>query len=197
MLRKRRIRPREVLNEIRSGIGEAELRAKYRLSSKGIERLFNLLVTSGTIDQSELVEKCPWYEQKISHVEQRWEPRVSLKGKIYVYDVLRSSSGALRDISGKGFRAAGIDCEVGESKSFLLDFQPLIEADPVLVVAKCQWKETRGHTQKYITAGFEILDISEADSKVLRSLIESLRACAPKTGGVPEALRNLMLRKDK
>jgi hypothetical protein len=197
MLRKRRIRPREVLNEIRNGIGEAELKAKYRLSSKGIERLFNLLVTSGTIDQSELVEKCPWYGQKISNVERRWEPRVSLKGKIYVYDVLRSSSGALRDISEKGFRAAGIDCEVGESKSLLLDFQPLIEADPILVVARCQWKETRGHTQKYITAGFEILDISEADSKVLRSLIESLRACAPKTGGVPEARRTLMLRKDK
>ena len=176
MLRKRRIRPREVLNEIRSGISEAELRAKYRLSSKGIERLFNLLVANGTVNQSELFDKYPWYERKLSHVEQRWDCRVSLKGKVYIYDILRSSTGTLRDISENGFRAAGIECNVGESKSLLLDLQPLIKADPVLVVARCRWRELRGQTKKYITAGFEILDISESDAKVFRSLIESLRA---------------------
>jgi uncharacterized protein (DUF433 family) len=185
MLRKRRIRPREVLDEIRSGISETKLRAKYRLSSKGIERLFNLLVTNGTVDQSELFEKYPWYKLKVTHVEQRWEPRVSLKGQVYIYDVLRSSTGTLRDISEKGFRAAGIECNVGESKSLLLDFQPLIKADPVLVVAACRWKQHRGQTKKYITAGFEILDISERDSEVLRSLIESLRARPEKTDRNP------------
>ncbi len=179
MLRKRRIRPREVLNRIRSGISEAELRAKYRLSSKGIERLFNLLVANGTVGQSELFDKYPWYERKLTHVEQRWDLRVSLKGKVHIYDILKSSTGTLRDISEKGFRAAGIECNVGESRSLLLDFQPLIKADPVLVVATCKWKQRRGQTKKYITAGFEISDISENDSEVLRSLIESLRCCTP------------------
>ncbi len=176
MLRKRRIRAREVLDEIRSGISEAELRAKYRLSSKGIDRLFNLLVDNGTVDQSELLEKYPRYERKVTHVELRWDPRMSLKGKVYIYDILRSSAGTLRDISEKGFRAAGIECNVGESKSLLLDLQQLVKADLVLVVARCQWKETRGHSSKYITTGFEILDISERDSKVLRAFIESQRA---------------------
>ncbi len=181
MIRKRRIRPREVLDEIRSGISEAELRTKYRLSAKGVERLFNLLVANGTIDQSELFQNCPFYERKLSHVEQRWEPRVSLKGKVYIYDVLRSSSGTLRDISEKGFRAAGIDCNVGESKSLLIDLQPFIKADPVLVVAICRWAETRGNSRKYINAGFEIIEISDSDSEVLRSLIGSLRSRPPKT----------------
>ena len=126
------------------------------------------------------------YERKATHVEQRWEPRVSLKGKVYIYDVLRSSTGTLRDISGKGFRAAGIKCNVGESKSLLIDFQPFIKADPVLVVARCRWAETRGHSRKYITAGFEILEISDSDSEVLRSLIESLRGRPPKTARDPE-----------
>src|SRR5208283_1636724 len=175
MIRKRKIRPREVLNEIRSGISEAELRTKYRLSAKGVERLFNLLVANGTIDQSELFQKYPFYERKITHVERRWEPRVSLNGKVYIYDVLRSSTGTLRDISERGFRAAGINCSVGESKSLLIDLQPLIKSDPVLVVAKCRWTETRGHSRKYITAGFEISEISDSDSKLLRSLVASLR----------------------
>ena len=188
MLRKRRIRPREVLNEIRSGISEAELRTKYRLSAKGIERLFNLLVANGTVDQSELFEKYPWYERKATHVEQRFDPRVSLKGRVYIHDVLMSSTGTLRDISEKGFRAAGINCNVGESKSFLIDLQPFIKADPVLVVARCRWAETRGHSRKYITAGFEILEISDSDSEVLRSLMESLRVRPPKTGGDPECV---------
>ena len=82
MIRKRKIRPREVLNEIRSGISEAELRTKYRLSAKGVERLFNLLVANGTVGQSELLERYPRYERKLAHVEQRWEPRVSLNGKV-------------------------------------------------------------------------------------------------------------------
>jgi uncharacterized protein (DUF433 family) len=188
MLRKRRIRPREVLNEIRSGISEAELRTKYRLSAKGIERLFSLLVANGTVDKSELFEKYPWYERKAAHVEQRFDLRVSLKGRVYIHDVLMSSTGTLRDISEKGFRAAGINCNVGESKSFLIDLQPFIKADPVLVVARCRWAETRGHSQKYITAGFEILDISDSDSKVLRSLVESLRVSPPKTGRDPECV---------
>jgi len=188
MLRKRRIRPREVLNEIRSGISEAELRTKYRLSAKGIERLFSLLVANGTIDQSELFEKYPFYERKVTHAEQRFDPRISLKGLVYIHDVLMPSTGTLRDISEKGFRAAGIECNVGESKSLLLNFQPLIKADPVLVVAKCRWRQIRGQSQKYITAGFEILDISESDSKVLRSLIESLRARPPKTGREAECV---------
>ncbi len=188
MIRKRKIRPREVLDEIRSGISEAELRTKYRLSAKGVERLFNLLVANGTIDQSELFQKYPFYERKLSHVERRWEPRVSLNGKVYVYDVLRSSTGTLRDISEKGFRAAGIDCNVGESKSLLIDLQPFIKSDPVLVVAKCRWAETRGHSRKYITAGFEISEISDSDSKLLRSLIASLRGRPPKNAKDPESV---------
>ena len=185
MIRKRKIRHREVLNEIRSGISEAELRTKYRLSAKGVERLFNLLVANGTIDQSELFQKYPFYERKITHVERRWEPRVSLNGNVYIYDVLRSSTGTLRDISERGFRAAGINCNVGESKSLLIDLQPLIKSDPVLVVAKCRWAETRGHSRKYITAGFEIIEISDSDSMVLRSLIQSLRSPPPKTARDP------------
>jgi uncharacterized protein (DUF433 family) len=186
MIRKRKIRPREVLDEIRSGISEAELRTKYRLSVRGVERLFNLLVANGTVDQSELFEMYPFYERKLSHIEQRWEPRVTLNGKVYVYDVLRSSTGTLRDISEKGFRAAGINCSVGESKSLLIDLQPLIKADPVLVVARCRWAETRGHSRKYITAGFEILEISDSDAVVLRSLIELLRSRPPTAAKGPE-----------
>ena len=174
MLRTRTISQQQVCDEISSGTSEAELRAKYRLTSRGIERVFNLLVANGTVDQSELFEKYPSYKRKVTHVEQRQAPRVSLKGKIYVYDISLALTGTLRDISEKGFRAAGIECSVGESNSFLIDFQPLIEADPVLVVAKCKWKETRGHAHRYLTAGFEILGISEKDSKVLRSLINSL-----------------------
>jgi hypothetical protein len=185
MIRKRQIRPREVLDEIRSGISEAELRTKYRLSANGVERLFNLLVANGTVDQSELFQKYPFYERKHSHVERRWEPRVSLKGKVYIYDVLRSCSGTLRDISEKGFRVAGINCSVGESKSLLIDLQPFIQADPLLVVARCRWSETRGHSRKYITAGFEIMEISDGDAEVLRSLIELLRSRPRKTAKDP------------
>ncbi len=188
MIRKRKIRKREVLNEIRSGISEAELRTKYRLSAKGVERLFNLLVANGTVDQSELFKKYPFYERKVTHVERRSEPRVSLKGRVPVQDLLGSSTGTLRDISEKGFRVAGIKCEVGDSGSFLIDVEPLIKADPVLVVARCKWTEIRGHSAKYVAAGFEMLEVSERDSKVLRSLIELRRYCPLGTGRDPECV---------
>ena len=188
MIRKRKIRHQEVLNEIRSGISEAELRTKYRLSAKGVEGLFNLLVANGTIDQSELFQKYPFYERKVTRVDRRSEPRVSLKGRVPVQALLGSSTGTLRDISGKGFRAAGIKCEVGDSGSFLIDVEPLIKADPVLVVARCKWAEIRGHSAKYVAAGFEMLNVSERDSKVLRSLIELRRSCPLGTGRDPECV---------
>lgn len=53
-MEKRKIDGREVLNDIRSGMEDAFLMRKYRLSSKGLVALFGKLVQSGLITQGEL-----------------------------------------------------------------------------------------------------------------------------------------------
>jgi len=44
----------EAAKDIRGGLGDAELMEKYRLSSKGLQNLFDKLVESGVVKQSEI-----------------------------------------------------------------------------------------------------------------------------------------------
>ena len=51
---RRRISFRSTAEDIRSGLSEAELMAKHRLSPKGLNKVFRKLVDAGAIDEMEL-----------------------------------------------------------------------------------------------------------------------------------------------
>ena len=60
---KREIRARDVVADIRAGIDDVGLMAKYRLSSRGLDRLFGKLVAAGLISRTE------WTARKTGHEE--------------------------------------------------------------------------------------------------------------------------------
>ena len=94
--------------------------------------------------------------------------------ELIVYDITTSSIGLLRDISETGLRVAGINCNVGGERTFQLPVDIFMGADPLLIVAKCQWAKVRGKTMIYATAGFEMTDISDDDKMVLKTFVELL-----------------------
>ena len=174
MRRKRKISATQVVRDIRSGITQEELQEKYKIALHRVEKLFKRLVAANAVTESELAERYPSYKEAIAGINQSRNRRVLLPFELIVYDITTSSIGLLRDISETGLRVAGINCNVGGERTFQLSVDIFMEADPVLIVAKCQWVKVRGKTTKHATAGFEITDISDDDRMVLKTFVELL-----------------------
>jgi len=70
---KRKISAREMVADIRSGMDDAQLRQKYRLSHEAFASVCNKLINAGAIDKSEIRNRFP-YAAKESSESQRKTP---------------------------------------------------------------------------------------------------------------------------
>jgi hypothetical protein len=61
-----------------------------------------------------------------------------------------------------------------QSKEIGKGLGPLMQADPLLILAECKWIGLKERKRKYFVAGFEIIHLSEGDRKTLRDFIEFL-----------------------
>jgi len=170
----RRIPGNALASDIRSGMGDVELMAKYQLSETGLKRLFKKLLESRLIAHDELYKTSFLYKEEADKAMARLHARADLRVKIPIYDISSSTIGLVRDISENGLRVAGIPATEGEVKTFQLSIDSFMEADPLLVVAECRWVKMKGKKKKYPVAGFELKDLSEADAQVLRTFVDFL-----------------------
>ncbi len=171
---KRRISAKSVHEDIRSGLSETELIAKHGLSPKGLQRLFKELVHGKIVTHQYLYKRFPSYRERTDQLKQRRARRVGLSVRLPVCDVGSTSFGIVRDISETGLRVAGLKYQVGDVTTFQLPIDVFMNADPLLVIARCQWVSEKGNEKKYFVAGFELVDLSPADRKVLKEFIHLL-----------------------
>jgi hypothetical protein len=171
---KRRISAMSVREDIRSGLNEAELIEKHGLSPKGLKKLFKELVHAKIVTHQDLYGRFPSYRERTDQLKQRRAQRVGLSVHLPVCDVGSTSFGIVRDISTTGLRVAGIKYQVGDVTTFQLPIDVFMNADPLLVIAKCRWVSEKGKERKYFVAGFELVDLSAADLKVLKQFINLL-----------------------
>jgi hypothetical protein len=171
---KKAVRGSEVRDDIRSDMSEAELRLKYQLSERGIDCLFDKLVSARYISPAELVSRYPNYKKRMDNLKKRQTPRADLTLPLPLYELRSQAFGIVRDISTGGFRVAGIEAEVGDKKRFRLPVDMFIHSDPLYLSATCEWVEHRGCNKKFTVAGFKIREISAVDALVLESFINLL-----------------------
>jgi hypothetical protein len=171
---KRKISVTQVVRDIRSGASEQELREKYKIAPHRVAKLFKRIVATGVVGESELAERFPAHKAAIFSIYQDRERRAVLAVQLIAYDITSSTIALVRDISETGLRVAGIDCSVDEERTFQVPMEPVMQVDPLLIVAKCKWVKARGKIMKYSTAGFEITALSERDGLVLKTLVQSL-----------------------
>ncbi len=171
---KRKISAKLMREDIRSGLSEVELMAKHGLSLKGLQTLFKELVHAKIVTHQYLCERFVSYRERTDQLRQRRAPRVGLSLRLPVCDVGSTSFGIVRDISETGLRVAGIKYQVGDVTTFQLPIDVFMNADPLLVIAKCRWVSEKGNQRRYFVAGFELVDLSPADRKVLKEFINLL-----------------------
>jgi hypothetical protein len=173
----RRIVSGQVLQDVRSGMGDAELKEKYKLSSAGLVRLLERMVDSNLISHSELSEISEAYRNKVGRIYGRRQVRAQISVPIPVHDMSSLSSsttGLLRDISLEGFRIVGIKCHVGDIKTFQLPLDMFTEAHPLILVGECSWVTQKVGEQNYWVTGYHMETVSDTDSDAITKFINFL-----------------------
>ncbi len=168
---KHRIKAREIVDEMRLGLTDSELKERYRLSSRGLRRLLNKLVHAGAIGHAELYEISEAYKEAVDVTAGRGHPRIDVTFPLRIFEDGSSNKGLVRDISETGMRVAGIESRVEEIKAFRLPLDDLMAADPIFLEARCRWIETKGHDVEYPVAGFEIVNMSKRSKRDLRNFV--------------------------
>jgi hypothetical protein len=165
------IRANEVVQDIRTGHADIDLMRKYRLSTKGLEKLIN----ENLIEHDKLLEHSHTYRLVVDRTRGRMHQRISVEFPLNIYDVSSASMGLIRDISESGFRVAGLDSFKGDLKTFQLPVDVLVNSDPLLFIARCVRVRQLGKAMKYEDADFEITEIRKDDQESLKDFVRLLQ----------------------
>lgn len=174
MSEKRHVRTGDIINDIRSGMADHELMAKYGLSVKGLQRAFEKLIELKAIAKSEIDDRFPTAADSIHFENMRELPRHFAVIPIPIHELggYADEPGKLRDVTEKGVGVAGIKAKVGETKVFAIYPNEFVSVSPFSFKAVCRWVEERDFGD--FIAGFAITEISDDALVTLRQLISEL-----------------------
>jgi uncharacterized protein (DUF433 family) len=169
---KRRIDTKEIIADIRSGGTDVELMEKYKLSSRGLQRVFTKLVDSTVLTGDDLSGRNISYDDSVTLKKVRASIRALPILSIDIYEKDNPQiMGRIRDLSEVGVGVTGLEAQVGELKSLLVFPDEFLEVEPFSFEAKCRWV-SREDEGKISTAGFEITDIAEDSLVKLQELLQ-------------------------
>jgi hypothetical protein len=168
-----KIKGRDVLNDIRSGMTAAELMAKYEMSSQVLDTALEQLVTAGVISRDEVRRWLSESTRTLLDRGRRRKPKHHLESSIRVFDKNHSDvSGVIRDITEEGVGIKGIQARLDQVKILEVVPDESTGLDAFAFQAKCRWIK-QGSDGQYV-GGFQIIHISEQGLDMLRKLIAEL-----------------------
>jgi len=164
----------DIVKDIRWGMTDSELMKKYDLSSEGLRLVLQTLTDTQVIAVEELYATYPSAHDTVFVENMREFPRRHLAMAVDIYEWKHAEiKGILSTVTEKEIAITGMAARIGETKTFVMPTGDFIEADPVLLEARCQWVEKDKNSGEWI-AGFEITKISSKCLDDLRRLIQSL-----------------------
>ncbi len=174
MTEKRRIKAKDIVNDIRAGLTNLQLRDKYHLSSQGLQSIFTKLADAKAVRDGELDGRTQTGDDTVGLDQKRVWSRNYVLVRLPVYGAENLTvEGQVRDITEKGLQVAGLSVIVGDCKTLVLQADDFADIHPFAFEAQCRWvRRETGHRET--SAGFEIVDISEGALQELRKLIRVL-----------------------
>jgi hypothetical protein len=164
---------RELLKDVRSGMGKSALMRKHGLSQSALQGLVTLLLDSGEIKRQDLYGDLAGLAGDTVHPDAfRVLERHSLDFETLIYDAANPEiHGKVLDITEDGLGVQGLEASVEDTKNFVVLGDPFGEAAPFEIEANCRWAR-RDEESGVMTAGFQIMDMSDHDREELRKLIK-------------------------
>lgn len=166
----KKIKKDDFISDIRAGLNDFQLMAKYDLSANGLQRAFKALIDDESITLEDLYNRPKTSDDTVFVECMRELPRHYLAIAVEIFELDNpSSKGQLRDITEKGVGITGIKAYTGEIKKFIIPAEKLIEAESIAFEARCVWSKIESDGE--CIAGFQILKISKQNLNNLRQLI--------------------------
>jgi hypothetical protein len=177
MAGKKKIQVRAIVVDIRSGMTNDQLMAKYDLSARGLSSVYTKLVHAGAMHEDELKRRMPPGDDTADIDQMREVARCYPVVHIPIVDLtdLRNE-GYVRDVTRKGIQLGGITAEPAEKKTFLIQPNSVSEVTPFTFEAECRWIRD-DQPDGLIVSGFEISEISEAHLHQLQEMIHLVALC--------------------
>ena len=170
---KRKIKAKDIVNDIRSGMSDSQLMEKHELSYKGLQSVFKKLVDANAIRPRELFNRAPSAGDDTADVTSiRLVPRDFVEVPLPICDADDPKNiGTITDVTEKGIGIRGIRVATGETKTLVFFSDRLFPVGPFALQAQCRWVKN-GNGNGQIESGFEITNISETSSQQLKKIVE-------------------------
>jgi len=170
---KRKIKAKEIVNDIRQGMSDSQLMEKHSLSSKGLQSVFGKLVEAQAITPQDLFNRTPGVSDDTADVTSlRLVPRDFVEVPLPICDADDPKNiGTITNVTEKGLGIRGIRVETGETKTLVFFSDRLFPVGPFALQAQCRWVKN-GNGAGQIDSGFEITGISETGSQQLKKIVE-------------------------
>jgi hypothetical protein len=176
MSTKRSIKTKDIVNDFRAGMSNAALMEKYQISPRSLEEIFSRLVAAEALMEIELVGRVPVSRNPetpstvVSSEAARVAKRSYVMVNLPVYDLDDLTvEGYVEDISETGLLVSGIQVNVGDGKSLLIQADEFGDVYPFTFDVVCRRLELQP-TGGGFAAGFEITSISEVGRQELKKL---------------------------
>jgi hypothetical protein len=171
----RTIKAKEIVVDIRAGLSDSELMGKYGLSAAELRKVVESLTQAGRLRTVEVAQRdaSPLGDGHKSGT--RGLPRSYLRIPPEITDLQNQDNhGLVTDISVKGFRTRGMDCRVGDQKTFLIHCGGMTDTADIEVTATCQWRHAEATDKTLHEAGYRIDQVSERGLIDIQKLIRLL-----------------------
>jgi hypothetical protein len=175
--RKRIIRARDVLADVQAGFSEAQLMEKYKVSSKGLQTIFQKIAGSGLIDPMELRRRYQVFSDTVVQdlASLRLTTEETLTCLLPVYDLHKPERrGALCELTENGFVLNGFPTTKGETVTIVFDCELFFQVPSFPAEARCLWTKRESHTGDPV-AGFEITAMDLESRPLLSKLAKALK----------------------
>jgi hypothetical protein len=179
----RPVNTKEIIEDIRSGLGDIPIMEKYQLSPSEYLRVLDKLVAVRAITETTTRERKRALRSRqgaeISSKRRLQRNYALFTIAIHDADDL-TIAGSLNDITEKGLQISGIPTPIGVVRTFLVRSDIFTVFPPLMLTAVCKWTDS-GDRRGDVVAGFEITGISQHDMQGLHRLIEEL-TISPRPG---------------
>ncbi len=181
---KRSIRAKDIAADIASGMTDLRLMAKYRLTSRGLDAVYQKLGELKLIAPRESDGKrqahSPAQTENLDFVEPlndttlRISPREIIDFPLRCYDADDPETiGDVRDLSEEGIGVKGLVSRPIEIRTLVIPISELYMPEPVVLEAICRWS-ARDETDGAPLAGFEVTKFVQGSLQEILDLIRSL-----------------------
>ncbi|MBM3299649.1 MAG: PilZ domain-containing protein [Deltaproteobacteria bacterium] len=174
----RKINSKELLRDIQSGMGKADLIEKYGISSQTLQRVCKKLLDSRALPDRYSDWDFPLQSTTVVQENIRRLQRHFVDFDLPVYEESQPEVlGKVRDITEEGVGIRGIEAQVDESKRLVILGDIFGEIAPFELQARCRWIR-RLEPDGELVSGFQFTKITDYALQELRKLIQliTLRA---------------------